>query len=165
MSWRRKWQPTPVFLPGEFHAWRSLVGYGSWNHKESDTTEPLTLSLFHFQPEEKHILLYFISSFIFLNRVFESHIFWTGLFWTGEYGFLVLKGGAMNFYPLDKRCYHSIIIVIWNHQALLKLLLIPVWWHLSSLLQLPRSSKCPSIVQTFSKAHNPTSYLTAQLDS
>ena len=28
--WRRKWQPTPVFLPGESHGWRSLVGYSPW---------------------------------------------------------------------------------------------------------------------------------------
>ena len=34
-----KWLPTPVFLPGEFHGQRSLVGYSSWGHKESDTTE------------------------------------------------------------------------------------------------------------------------------
>ena len=33
------WQPTPVFLPGEFHGQRSLVGYSPWGHKESDTTE------------------------------------------------------------------------------------------------------------------------------
>ena len=32
--WRRKWQPTPVFLPGEFHWQRSLVGYSLWGHKE-----------------------------------------------------------------------------------------------------------------------------------
>ena len=37
--WRRKWQPTPKFLPGEFHGQRSLVGYSPWDHKESDTTE------------------------------------------------------------------------------------------------------------------------------
>ena len=37
--WRRKWQPTPVFLPGESHGWRSLVGYSPWGLKESDTTE------------------------------------------------------------------------------------------------------------------------------
>ena len=43
--WRRKWQPTPVFLPGEFHGWRGLVGYNPWGHKESDTTEWLTLVL------------------------------------------------------------------------------------------------------------------------
>ena len=40
--WRRKWQPTPVFLPGESHGQRSLVGYSPWGHKESDTTEWLT---------------------------------------------------------------------------------------------------------------------------
>ena len=43
MPWRRKWQPTPVFLPGEFHGWRSLVGYGPWGRTESDVTERLTL--------------------------------------------------------------------------------------------------------------------------
>ena len=43
--WRRKWQPTPVFLPGESHGRRSLVGYSPWGRKESDTTERVTLSL------------------------------------------------------------------------------------------------------------------------
>ena len=37
--WRRAGQPTPVFLPGESHGQRSLAGYSSWGHKESDTTE------------------------------------------------------------------------------------------------------------------------------
>ena len=37
--WRRKWQPTPVFLPGESHGWRSLVDYSPKGRKESDTTE------------------------------------------------------------------------------------------------------------------------------
>ena len=36
------WQPTPVFLPGESHGQRGLVGYGLWGCKESDTTEQLT---------------------------------------------------------------------------------------------------------------------------
>ena len=40
--WRRAWQPTPIFSPGEFHGQRSLAGYSSWGHKESDTTEQLT---------------------------------------------------------------------------------------------------------------------------
>ena len=38
IPWRRKGQPTPVFLPGESHGQRSLVGYGPRGHKESDTT-------------------------------------------------------------------------------------------------------------------------------
>ena len=41
ISWRRKWQPTPVFLPGKSHGWRSLVGYSPWGRKESNTTEQL----------------------------------------------------------------------------------------------------------------------------
>ena len=43
--WRRKWQPTPVFLPGESHGWRGLSGYIPWGHRGSDTTERLH---FHF---------------------------------------------------------------------------------------------------------------------
>ena len=39
MHWRRKWQPTPVFLPGEFPGERSLVGCHLWGHTELDTTE------------------------------------------------------------------------------------------------------------------------------
>ena len=39
--WRRKWQPTPVLLPGKSHGWRSLLGFSPWGHKELDTTERL----------------------------------------------------------------------------------------------------------------------------
>ena len=39
MHWRRKWQPTPVCLPGESQGRESLVGCGLWVHTESDTTE------------------------------------------------------------------------------------------------------------------------------
>ena len=45
MHWRRKWQPTPVFLPGKSHGQRSLVGCSPWGHGETDTTERLH---FHF---------------------------------------------------------------------------------------------------------------------
>ena len=37
--WRRKWQPTPVFLSGEFHGQRNLAGYSPWGYKELDTTK------------------------------------------------------------------------------------------------------------------------------
>ena len=39
--WRRKWQPTPVLLPGKSHGWRSMVGFSPWGHKEWDMTEQL----------------------------------------------------------------------------------------------------------------------------
>ena len=45
MHGRRKWQPTPMFLPGESQGWRSLVGCSPWGRNESDTTERLP---FHF---------------------------------------------------------------------------------------------------------------------
>ena len=40
--WRRKWQPTPVFLPGECHGQRSLAGYSPWGRKEPDTLKQLS---------------------------------------------------------------------------------------------------------------------------
>ena len=39
MHWRRKWQPTPVFLPEESQGRGSLVGCHLWGHTDSDTTE------------------------------------------------------------------------------------------------------------------------------
>ena len=45
IPWRMEWQPTPVFLPGEFHEQRSLVGYSPWGCRDSHMTEQLTLSL------------------------------------------------------------------------------------------------------------------------
>ena len=43
IPWRRKWQPTPVFLPAESHGQRNLAGYSPWGSKESDMTEQLLL--------------------------------------------------------------------------------------------------------------------------
>ena len=39
INWRRKWQPIPVFLPGESQGWESLVGYHLWGRTELDMTE------------------------------------------------------------------------------------------------------------------------------
>ena len=46
IPWRREWLPTPGFLPGESQGQKSLPGYSACSHKESDTTQGLTLSLF-----------------------------------------------------------------------------------------------------------------------
>ena len=42
IPWRRKWQPTPVFLLGEFHGQRSLVGYSIWVTKSRTQLKPLS---------------------------------------------------------------------------------------------------------------------------
>ena len=64
IPWRRKWQPTPVFLLGKFHRKRSLAGHSPWGCKESDKTEWLStaqLSLYrqnsHSEPEHGVLLL------------------------------------------------------------------------------------------------------------
>ena len=59
IPWRRKWHPTPVFLPGESYGRRSLVGCSSWGRKESDMTEWL------------HILTYLLLLY-FLDLVYKS---------------------------------------------------------------------------------------------
>ena len=45
--WRKEWQPTPVFLPGEFHGQRSLTGYSPRSRRKLDTTKRLTV-IVHF---------------------------------------------------------------------------------------------------------------------
>ena len=50
IPWRRAWQPTPVFLPGEFHGQRNLVGYSPRGRRESNTTEQVSISLCNPQP-------------------------------------------------------------------------------------------------------------------
>ena len=42
IPWRRAWQPTPVFLPGESHGQRSVAGYSPWGRRESNTTKWLS---------------------------------------------------------------------------------------------------------------------------
>ena len=59
IPWRRKWQPTPVFLPG-----RSLEGYSPWGHKELDTTEQLT---------HTHIQHYWVQTISRTRRPSRSH--------------------------------------------------------------------------------------------
>ena len=44
----RKWQPIPVFLPGKSHGQRSLAGYSSWGHKESDITKQAYMMVFNY---------------------------------------------------------------------------------------------------------------------
>ena len=57
---RREWLPTPVFLPGEFHGQRSLVGYSPWGCKESDTAEATWHARRDPSPKAKSFLEYHI---------------------------------------------------------------------------------------------------------
>ena len=78
-SWRRKWQPTPVFLPGESHGQRSLVGYSPRGRKESEWLSDFT---FTFMPN----IMYHINwttaevrNARNLHEVEKSHMTYIGL--------------------------------------------------------------------------------------
>ena len=64
ISWRRKWQPTPVFLPGESQGWGSLVGCRLWGRTESDTTEATS--------QQQHVVSSWISSQEYAKRKGQS---------------------------------------------------------------------------------------------
>ena len=59
IPWKRKWQPTPVFLPGKSHGQRSLLDYSPWGCKESDTTEQLSV-----HREKKHRSAFVITGIL-----------------------------------------------------------------------------------------------------
>ena len=68
MPWRRNWQPTPVLLPGEFHGQSNLVGYSSWGHKDSDTTEHMDMT----EHTQTHTLNMFKRGFMFVCFFIKS---------------------------------------------------------------------------------------------
>ena len=66
IPWRRKWQPTPIFLPGEFHRQSSLVGCIPWGCKKSDRTERL-----HF-----HVLFFsLVYNLHFVKKYVDLHLY------------------------------------------------------------------------------------------
>ena len=69
IPWRREWLPTPVFLPGEFHGQRSLVGYSPWSHKESGMTKQLNNN------KKLNIILKILWSFEFLLFKLTTSVF------------------------------------------------------------------------------------------
>ena len=77
MRWRRKWQLTPVFLPGESQGQGSLVGCRLWGHTESDTTEVTEqqqqqADSFTSEPAGKPIRALFVP----LQSCLQSHCRW-----------------------------------------------------------------------------------------
>ena len=69
IPWRKKWQPTPVLLPGKFLGQRSLVGYSPWDHHESHMTEQL-----HFKKMKYSIFSLFLSIHVCLYACIYIHM-------------------------------------------------------------------------------------------
>ena len=73
MHWRRKWQPTPVFLPGETQGRGSLVGCRLWGRTESDMTEVTQ----HLQQQQNGFTQIYLASvsFSFKSGYLKKYIF------------------------------------------------------------------------------------------
>ena len=76
MHWRRKWQPTPVLLPGKLHGLRSLVDYSPWGHKEPDMTEWLH---FHFLWCHHLLIILCVNIYTFVSFLYVNipRLLWT----------------------------------------------------------------------------------------
>ena len=78
--WRRKWQPTPVFLPGEFYGQRSLVVYSPWSGKELDMTEWLTLHItttsYNWSVDFSNTINIIPSPYVMNSEIFCSSLAW-----------------------------------------------------------------------------------------
>ena len=93
ISWRRKWQPTPVFLPGESHGRRSLVGHSPWGCKGSDRTEWLhTHRAFHLV-FHRYFFLYYSSDSFFKYNFSSLNLSLAGsnLYWSPSVDFQTLS--------------------------------------------------------------------------
>ena len=73
VHWRRKWQPTPVFLPGKFHGQRSLAGYNPWGEKsqtqfsgQTTTHQQLNCNVVLITAEQESDSVIHICSFFFM---------------------------------------------------------------------------------------------------
>ena len=108
--WRRKWQPTPVFLPGKSHGQRSLVGYSVWGRKESDTNEHAWMqimglwevfSLFFFS---QHLLLTFLMSHDSVVALFQTQSSFTSYMSRGA----VRKGPRLHAWSDLGRCFNDL---------------------------------------------------------
>ena len=101
-TWRKKWQPTPVFLPGESHGQRSLVGGSPWGHEEPDTPEWLSAACVPVKLRKAGPVFWFFAWWLSWQRIclqcrrpwFNSwlgNIPWkrerlpTPVFWPGEF--------------------------------------------------------------------------------
>ena len=119
IPWRRKWQPTPVLLPGESHGRRSLVGYSPRGRKESDTTERLHFH-FHFGASwagnKDTVLLYWTVKYTEAQPLAEDVCTWQCMpdtwinfcDWICEHMFISLKTQLEGSYVWDGDWSHEI---------------------------------------------------------
>ena len=126
MHWRRKWQPTPVFLPGESQGQGSLVGCRLWGHTESDMTEVTLQQQQHTSPILECEIKWALES-ITTNKASGGDGIPVELF-------QILKDDAV-------KVLHSICQQIWNTQQ------CPQDWKRSVFIPIPKKAM-PKNIQT-----------------
>ena len=114
--WSRKWQPTPISLPGKFHGQRSLVGYHPWGHKESDMAEQLSMqALIHiiyvsttsfiYSSGDEHLVYFCVLAIV--NNAFMK--------WGGSYLFELVFLFPLDKYPEVKLWARMVVIFLIIH--------------------------------------------------
>ena len=131
-SWRTKWQPTPVFLPREFHGQRSLAGSSPWSCKESDMTEQLTHTADHQTRVLKIIhalLLWPIALGRFIALAYPVHHL------LKKYLLIYLAASGLNY------CMQDLCCVTWDLSLCCVGLVAP--WDVGSYFPNQGSDLCP----------------------
>ena len=115
MHWRRKWQPTPVFLPGESQGRGSLVGWRLWGRTESDTTEQLSSSSSSSNSSSCH---FFSRFFFWMWTIFKVFIEFVTILLLC-YFLVVWPWSRWDLTSLDSNQTHTPCIGSWslNHWA------------------------------------------------
>ena len=117
IPWTRKWQPTPVCLPGDSHGQRSLEGYSPWGCKESDMTEWLSLwaslvaQLVNNLPTRQETWVRFLDWENRLEKEMATHssmLAW-GIPWTEEPGRLQSVGSQESETTLRLNHHHNLL--------------------------------------------------------
>ena len=150
--WRRKWQPTPVILPGEFHGQRSLAGYSPWgcksqawlsNYHSSHTTSLLSRRVpISFLPAcwvsasipyPCHLGLKMISNYLFENNIFSYLYLVFAFFFSGNFSFMFSISLIDEFLLIYLKGQFYILMIITFHICYKDFLLK---YHLSFLLHM-----------------------------
>ena len=113
MHWRRKWQPTPVFLPGESQGQGSLVGCCLWGHTESDMTEATQQQKQQLQITYSALLFSLLKCFLYFSN--ECFLLLTikisELSTMTHPSWVALHSMAHSFIELDKTVVHVISLI------------------------------------------------------